>query len=246
MDQQTATVKGTNSMEINTHTSQGYSNELATLKGKLILMGRLVETQVAYALHALMTQNHKHAAEVLVLDQKVNALEVSLDSLCVDVIACRQPVASDLRFLIVAIKIVTDLERIGDEAGKMARHVVGLSRKSGKGTFEGELDTEFRQLGEQVQTMLGDALDAFERLDVEQAKVVSLSDLAVDQEFERLSRCLFLHMTEDSRNIRHGFNTMRHARSLERIGDHAKNLCEYVIYLVEGRDVRHTKFGVKV
>lgn len=224
-------------MNTKQHTSQRYNNELAAIRSQLMTMGRLVETQVTDAIKALIEKDNPLAQKVFSSDHEINALEMLLDDLCAEAIARRQPAAVDLRLLVAVIKVITDLERIGDEARKIGHYAADVSQ----GVMPSDsLNVDLRHLGEHVKIMLHGALDAFERLDVPQALQVALSDRRIDAEFNALERQLFSRMMEDANNIGYSLNVLRYARSLERIGDHAKNVCEYVIYLVEGRDVRHT------
>ena len=201
-------------------------------------MGGLVETQVSNAVKALLDQDSELGEKVSFSDYEINTLEVAIDEQCAEIIARRQPTAGDLRLLITVIKVITDLERIGDEAEKIGRYAVEVSE--GTSTAKGEMYNALRHLGDHVKIMLRDTLDAFARLDVKQAMHVVADDRRVDAEFDALSRQLFTIMMEDPRNIKDSLNVTWCARAMERIGDHCTNICEYVIYLVKGKDVRHT------
>ena len=216
------------------HTSQQYNQELEEVRNMAMQMGGVVEKQLADALTSLIENDVELAEKVAISDYKVNRLEVSIDEHCAQIIARRQPTAGDLRLLIAIIKSVTDLERIGDEAEKIARY-------SAKTTNIGSsnLHVSLRHLGDYVKEILRDSLDAMARMDAEKAMQIARSDGRIDSEFESLSRDLLTRMMEDPRNIKDSLNVTWCARSLERIGDHSKNICEYVVYLVEGRDVRH-------
>lgn len=222
-------------MDIGHHTSQQYNHELEDVRNMALQMGGLVEEQLNKALRALMDSDSQLAEEVAYSDYKVNRLEVQIDEVCAKIIARRQPAASDLRLLISIIKSVTDLERMGDEAEKIARYAITSNASS-----NAALHTSLRHLGNEVRDMLRDSLDTMARMDAEKAKVVAQSDERIDAEFDYLSRELLTRMMEDPRNIKESLNTLWCARALERIGDHSRNICEYVIYLVEGKDVRHT------
>jgi phosphate transport system protein len=163
-------------------------------------------------------------------------MEVAIDEECTLTIARRQPTASDLRLVIAVVKVITDLERIGDEAEKIAQYSKKLAKKSGIVGMHSELT----HLSKLVLTILHDSLDAFARLDAEQAVKILEKDATVNKEFDNLSRLLMTFMMEDPRHIKSTLRVSWCARSLERIGDHAQNICEYVIYLVKGKDVRHT------
>ncbi|WP_020394680.1 phosphate signaling complex protein PhoU [Thiolinea disciformis] len=223
-------------MDIGHHTSQQYNHELEDVRNMALQMGGLVEEQLNKAMRALMESDSQLAEEVVNSDYKVNRLEVQIDEVCAKIIARRQPAASDLRLLISIIKSVTDLERMGDEAEKIARYALTSQGTSSPASLHSSL----RHLGNEVRDMLRDALDTMARMDAEKAKVVGQSDERIDAEFDYLSRELLTHMMEDPRNIKQSLNTLWCARALERIGDHSRNICEYVIYLVEGKDVRHT------
>lgn len=225
-------------MDMNTtqHTSHQYNQELEDARSKLMTMGGLVETQVTNAIKALLERDSELGEKVAFSDYEINTMEVAIDEQCAEIIARRQPAASDLRLLITIIKIITDLERIGDEAEKVGRHAVEMTET----VTTGDLHSSLRHLGEHVKTMLHDTLDSLARLDVRQAMQVVIDDQRVDEEFESISRQLITRMLEDPRNIKDSLNVTWCARSLERIGDHCKNICEYVVYLVKGKDVRHT------
>lgn len=223
-------------MNTTQHTSHQYNQELDDARSKLMSMGGLVENQVTNAIKALLERDTQLAEKVAYSDYEINSFEVALDEQCAEIIARRQPAASDLRLLITIIKVITDLERIGDEAEKIGRYAVELAEI---GT-PSDLFNSLRHLGEHVKIMLRETLDALARMDVKQAMQVVSSDQQVDAEFDAISRQLFTRMMEDPRNIRDSLNVTWCARSMERIGDHCKNICEYVIYLVKGKDVRHT------
>lgn len=225
-----------NDMNTTQHTSQKYNHELEEARSKLMTMGGLVETQVSNAIKALLERDDALGEKVAYSDHEINAMEVAIDEHCAEIIARRQPTASDLRLLITIIKVITDLERIGDEAEKIGRYAVEMSESS----TSNELYHSLRHLSQHVKSMLHDTLDALARMDVKQAMQVVENDRQVDAEFDSISRQLITHMMEDPRNIKDSLNVTWCARSMERIGDHCKNICEYVIYLVKGKDVRHT------
>ncbi|MDT8370725.1 MAG: phosphate signaling complex protein PhoU [Gammaproteobacteria bacterium] len=217
------------------HISQQFENELEDIRSRVLAMGGLVEQQINNALEALMTGDNELAREVMTLDEDVNDLEITIDEECIQIIALRQPTAGDLRLVAGILKTITDLERIGDESVSIARMALNLSQKDRPKRNYRELQT----LGNHVRGMLRDALDAFARFDVDQALQVAREDQAVDSEYETIIRQLITYMMEDPRAVTRVIDMMWSARSLERIGDHAHNICEHIIYLVEGKDVRH-------
>lgn len=225
-------------ININHHISQQYNVELEDLRNNVLAMGGMVEKQLTDAMTALVEYNASLGEVVITNDYKVNAMEVSIDEECSRILARRQPTASDLRLIVAIIKTITDLERIGDEAEKIGHMAVHLSGMEDK---KQSLDS-LQHMGETVQNMLHSALDSFARLDIEQAVKTAKKDAKVDNEYEGISRQVITFMMEDPRVITRSLDIMWSARALERIGDHARNICEYVIYLVRGRDVRHTSF----
>ncbi len=218
------------------HTSQRYNLELENVLNKVMTMGGLVEKQVGDGVRALLEANSELGELVSTADYRVNLLEVEIDEECTQILARRQPAASDLRLVVTIIKTITDLERIGDEAEKIGRFAVSLATAKSLPVYY----TDLRHLGDHVTSMLHDALDAFARMDVDAAIATAAKDLQIDKEFESLSRLLITHMMEDPRQVKNVIKVNWCARSLERIGDHAKNVCEYVIYMVKGKNVRHT------
>jgi phosphate transport system protein len=221
--------------DIGHHISQQYNAELEELRNRVLAMGGLVEKQIADAVEALSEADVELADHVITSDYQVNALEVNIDEECTQVLARRQPAASDLRLIVAVIKTITDLERIGDQAEKVAHMALRLAdAERPKNSYH-----EIRNMGKQVKEMLHNALDAFARLDTEAAIQVAHEDLNVDNQYEAIMRQRITHMMEDPRSIARSLDVMWAARALERIGDHSRNICEYVIYLVKGKDVRH-------
>jgi len=223
-------------IDIGHHISQRFNEELEDVRHRVLAMGGLVEQQLTDALQAMVTGDSRLADEVIKNDHKVNGFEVSIDEECTQILARRQPAATDLRLIVAVIKTITDLERIGDEVEKVARMASQLAEMEGKK----EQYIEIEHLGHHVRQMLHDALDAFARTDADAALKVAHEDDKVDREYEALMRQLSTFMMEDPRSIRRALDMMWTARALERIGDHSRNICEYVIYLVKGKDVRHT------
>ncbi len=215
------------------HISAEFNNELADIASRVLLMGGMVEQQIRDALEALVEGNQKLGAVVVSNDHRVNALEVAIDEECMQVIARRQPAAGDLRLVVTAIKVITDLERIGDEAEGIG-HVALTYVPPGPGA-----NMELRTMGRHVSQMVRNALDAFARTDVELALQVARDEEMVDQEYDSLVRQLITYMMEDPRTISGTIQLLWAARALERIADHARNIAEYIVFLVRGRDVRH-------
>jgi len=218
------------------HISHKFDEEMESLRNKVMKMGGLVEKQIAAAIDALQHMDSAAADKIILRDHKVNALEVAIDEKCTRILAKRQPAASDLRMVIAVIKTITDLERIGDEAEKIAKMALHISE------HESHFSSRYagiRHLGEHVKRMVHNVLDAYARLDVDAALQVVRDDDEADSEYRDLMRMLMTYMMEDPRTISEVFDVVWAARALERIGDHAKNIGEYVIYLVKGKDVRH-------
>ena len=221
---------------ISAHISHQYNAELEDIRSRVLAMGGLVEQQLANALTALVESDIGLAEQVLSSDYKVNAMEVAIDEECTHIIARRQPTASDLRLIMAVIKTITDLERIGDEAERIGRMALQLSKV---GTLKKQC-MELENMGAQVKKILHDSLDCFARNDPQAALQVARSDLQIDRQYESIMRQLITFMMEDPRSIPRALDVIWSARALERIGDRARNICEYVIYLVKGKDVRHT------
>jgi phosphate transport system protein len=219
------------------HTSKQFDHELEDVRTRVLAMGGLVEQQIAKAMEALSTGNMDLIEHVIDEDKRVNAMEVELDEACSHVIARRQPAAGDLRLIIAVVKTITDLERIGDEAEKIARmaKLIHTAERLHMPRLE------LKHVAMLAVAMLRKALDAFARLDARAASEVVRQDQAVDSEFRSILRQLITFMMEDPRTISRCLEVLFVAKALERIGDHAKNMAEYVVYMVEGRDVRHMR-----
>jgi phosphate transport system protein len=219
------------------HTYKQYDAELEAVRAKVLQMGGLVEQQIINALESLVSVNPKLAEEVMEADHRVNALEVQVDEDCSHIIARRQPAASDLRMIMMVVKTITDLERIGDEATKIARVAQKIyeSDRMYKPRFN-----EIKTMVTLVRDMLRTSLDAFARLDVTRTVDVARQDEQVDEQFRAAMRQLITFMLEDPRTISMSLEVLFVAKAIERIGDHAKNIAEYVVYMVKGKDVRHT------
>ena len=217
------------------HISRRFDKDIEDLRNTVLTMGGLVETQLSQAIAAIVSGDSELGLQVAHDDYKVNELEVSIDEECSRILATRAPAASDLRLIMAIIKTITDLERIGDEAEKigfLASKLAAMDRPP-------DSYRELKTLGQHVSHMVRDAMNAFARLDVEEALETVREDERVDEEYEAIARQCITFMMEDPRSIKRVMNVTWVARSLERIGDHAKNICEYVIYMVHGRDIRH-------
>ena len=223
-------------VEIGQHISQQFNAELEAVRNRVLAMGGMVEQQIDGAIKAIADGDSVLAEAVVNNDVKVNALEVEIDEECSRILARRQPAAGDLRLVVAVIKTIADLERIGDQAERIARMAIKLTEADRPQTQYIEIE----QLGNHVRAMVHDALDAFARMDAEAALQTAREDLKVDKEYEGIMRQVITFMMEDPRSITRMLSVMWAARALERIGDHATNICEYIIYLVKGKDVRHT------
>ncbi len=218
------------------HISKQFDAELEAIRANVLQMGGLVERQILSAIESLITGDVAMMNRVIDDDHRVNAMEVKIDEACSHVIARRQPTASDLRLVMTVVKTITDLERIGDEAQKIARMAKLLSQKHGLSMPRYH---EIKRTSEIAVDMLHKVLDAFARLDVVMAAQVVRQDEQVDTEFQAIMRYLITFMMEDPRTISLSLEILFIAKAIERIGDHAQNIAEYVIYMVKGRDVRH-------
>lgn len=218
------------------HIFKQFDLDLTSIHNRVLKMGDLVEQQIMTALEALMASDLATLESVISKDAAVNAMEISIDEDCQHIIVRRQPAASDLRLVLTVIKIISDLERIGDEAQKIAR--------MGKTIFlaQGHSIPRFREIRNMADTalaMLRRSLDAFSRLDASAAAQLAEQDRQLDDHFAADLRQLITAMTQDPHSISTSIDTLFMTKAIERIGDHAKNIAEYVVYLVEGRDIRH-------
>jgi len=227
------------SLHLDQHISHQFNVDLEQLRTGLLEMGGMVESQLADAIRAIETADGALAEKVLEAEDEIDRRETSLDAEATNILARRQPAASDLRLVLMVIKAVRDLERMGDEAAKIARMAILLND-------EGEAPRgylELRHLASKVAKLVNAALDAFARFDVYSAVKVVRDDREIDVEYQSAIRELITYMMEDPRAISRVMNVMWALRALERIGDHARNIAEHVIYLVHGMDVRHVSIS---
>ena len=222
------------------HSSKQYDLDLEAIRSKVLSMGGLVESQFHDAMTCFRTADGARAELVIKADENVNRLEVALDDTCSHLIVRRQPAANDLRTVMATIKVITDLERIGDEATKIARAAKTIQER-GVSTIN-HYET-VRVIAASASDMLHEALDAFARLDEKHATRVIARDQLIDHEFRSIMRNLITFMMEDPRTISAALDTLWAAKAIERIGDHAKNIAEHVIFVVEGKDIRHTDYA---
>jgi phosphate transport system protein len=220
------------------HLSSQFDAELGSISTRVLEMGGMVEAQVGQAVYALSHLSDETAAQVLTLEDRVNAMEVEIDNDLWTIIARRQPTARDLRLLVAISKAIANLERAGDEAARIARTVQRLVSEGVSSRLRTPL-SDLDYAASLAVAQLRKALDAFARLDVGKALEVLKSDDQIDREFEGLIRKLITYMMEDPRTISASIELVFVAKAIERVGDHGKNLAEAVIYVVKGTDVRH-------
>ena len=226
-------------MPTSEHLSKQYDIDLEALRSRVLQMGGLVEAQILAAIEGFATGNRDSIDRVIDTELRVNGYEVSIDNDCSHIIVRRQPAATDLRLIMAISKTVTDLERIGDEAEKIARMSKQIHERD---RLQVQRFGEIRHVGNIAVHMLRQALDAFARLDAAQAAQVVREDVTIDDEFRSIVRQLVTFMMEDPRTISTALEIVWIAKAIERIGDHSKNMAENVIYIVKGTDVRHTRF----
>jgi phosphate transport system protein len=219
------------------HTSKQFDADLEDIRSRVLQMGGLVETQITAAIEGFASGSEELINRVVDTERRVNSGEKEIDDACVHVVARRQPAASDLRLIMSVSKIVTDLERIGDEAEKIAR----MARQIyGRGALTIPRSIDVRQTGNKAAMMLRRVLDAMARLDAAEAERIISEDKLIDTEFRAIMRQLITYMMEDPRTITTALDIVWIAKAIERVGDHAKNIAEQIIYIVHGTDVRHT------
>jgi phosphate transport system protein len=216
------------------HTNREYEQELRRLREQLLLMGAKVEEIIRGSIRALTERETAVAEQMIAFDKKINQLELEIDELCMQILARRQPVASDLRFITMALKLVTDLERIGDLGVNICERVVELNAEPPLKPY-----VDMPNMAREVQEMLHEALDAFVAADADRAQRVIVRDRNIDAYYTQIFRELLTYMMEDPRNIFRATRLQSIAKYLERIGDHVTNLGEMVVFMVKGKDIRH-------
>jgi phosphate transport system protein len=231
MDNQEQTMDNS---KIEQHISEQFNKELEDIRNKVLTMGGLVERQIELAVQAFTTGDMELAEQVIKQDNQVDALEMAIDLECMQILAMRQPTAFDLRLLITVIKTIHDIERIGDKAERIAEMAIKLAGSESKYPHY-----ELEHISGLVKGMVHDALDAFARMSIEGVTSITERDLSVDREYDNILRQLITRMMEDPRNITRTLDVLWTVRALERIGDHACYICEHLVYMIKGEDVRH-------
>src|SRR5450432_1366220 len=221
-------------MALREHTNREYEGELRKLRDQLLRMGAKVEEIISGSIKALLERDSELATRMIAFDRRINQMEVDIDELCLSILARRQPVASDLRFITMALKLVTDLERIGDLGVNICERVVELNAEPPLKPY-----VDMPNMAREVQEMLHEALDAFVAADADRAQKVIVRDRNVDAYYQQIFRELLTYMMEDPRNIFRATRLQSIAKYLERIGDHVTNLGEMVVFMVKGKDIRH-------
>ena len=216
------------------HISERFNVELEDIRNKVLMMGGLVERQIELAIEAYATGNMELAEQVIKQDNEVDELEIQIDQECTQILALRQPTAFDLRLLITVIKIIHEIERVGDKAERIAEMAIKLA-----GTENKLSHYELDHMAVLVKGMLHDALDAFARMTLDDVPAITALDINVDREYDSILRQLITRMMEDPRNITRTLDVLWTVRALERIGDHACYICEHIVYMIKGEDVRH-------
>ncbi|MDD5319700.1 MAG: phosphate signaling complex protein PhoU [Methylococcales bacterium] len=222
--------------KIGHHISEQFNKELEDIRNKVLTMGGLVEQQIDLAIKAYTTGDMEMAELVIKQDNQVDALEMAIDLECTQILALRQPTAFDLRLLITVIKVIHEIERVGDKAERVAEMAIKLAGVPSQNKFP---HYELEHMAELVKGMLHDALDAFARMTIEGVSAITELDENVDREYDNILRQLITRMMEDPRNITRTLDVLWTVRALERIGDHACYICEHLIYMIKGEDVRH-------
>jgi phosphate transport system protein len=216
------------------HTDKSYESDLEGIREKLLLMGAKVEEMIKSSIRALVQRDSVLAQRMIEYDHQINRLEVEIDDGCLRILAKRQPVASDLRFITIALKLVTDLERIGDLGVNICERVIELNQEPALMSYIG-----IQNMSEAAEAMVHEALDAFVQGDPDRAQAVIARDKVVDEQYVQLFRELLTYMMENPRNIYRATRLQSIGKYLERIADHATNLAEMVVFMVRGKDIRH-------
>ena len=224
-------------LQFGQHISRRFNEELEDVRSKVLHMGGVVEEQLANALRVLVNDEVALASDVIDADAIVNSLEVEIDEECTRIVARRQPAATDLRLVMTVSKTINELERIGDEAKRVAK----MSRKDMEGALQDDVRAELTHMGDLVRAMLRQVLDAFARTDVDTAVLVVKADKKVDKKYKKIIKKLIQRMRDDPEAVPAVMNIMWAVRSLERLGDRCQNIAEHIIYMVLGTDVRHIK-----
>jgi phosphate transport system protein len=223
--------------KIGLHISQQFNKELEDIRQKVLAMGGLVEQQIELAVRAFSQGDMELAEQVIKQDNLVNTMETEIDQECIHIIALRQPTAFDLRLLIAVIKLLTEIERVGDNAKRIAQMAIHIANDSDNADSYYEL----QHIADMVKEMLHTALDAFARMSTDEVSRINAQDENVNREYKSIMRQLITRMMEDPRNITRSLDILWAARALERIGDHACNVSEYVVYMMKGQDIRHIR-----
>ncbi|MCL1078338.1 phosphate transport system regulator PhoU [Parashewanella spongiae] len=224
-------------ISLNKHISGQFNAELEDIRNRVLAMGGLVERQLEQSLDALSSLDSNLAKKIIEGDHRVNGMEVSIDEECARIIAKRQPTASDLRLIITTTKTITDLERIGDACVRIAKSA--LEKRTNN---QQPLLVSIESMGRHATRTLHSTLDALARMDADAALEIHKEDVKLDKEYEGIIRQLMTYMMEDPRSIPGVLDVLWAARAIERVGDRCKNICEYIIYYVKGKDVRHTSY----
>ena len=220
--------------KISHHISEQFNKELEDVRNKVLAMGGLVEQQLELAIEALISGNVEQAEQVISQDNQIDMLEVAIELECTQILALRQPTAFDLRLLLAVIKIIHELERVGNKAKRIAEMAVKLSNHTNNMPKH-----DMGRMIELVKTMLDHALDAFARMSIDEIPSITERDQKVDREYENIVRLLITHMMEDPRNITRFLDVLTTVRALERVGDHARYICEHLVFMIKGENVRH-------
>jgi phosphate transport system protein len=224
-------------LQLGEHISRQFNAELEEVRSQVLFMGGIVEEQLSNALKVLVSDDKSLVKEVVAADARVNTLEVDIDEECTRIVALRQPAASDLRLVMTVVKTINELERIGDEAKRIAK----MSSDELDGILSQEMRTELTYMGTLVRDMLRQVLDGFARTDVETAVEVVKADKAVDKRYKKIIKQLIKQMVDDPETVPTVVKIMWAVRSLERLGDRCQNIAEHIIYMVLGTDIRHIK-----